>query len=118
MDLDARSSCLRAVRLIARSARLCSAIEQGSEQYQTAVDSAERMLGRADGYFTEMRVGHAAHERVVRVVLAALVEARTVVTWLTKETPHPDDLSLQAEKIERAIERAEAPATPLPPPMT
>ncbi|HMG12892.1 MAG TPA: hypothetical protein VK571_06945 [Gemmatimonadaceae bacterium] len=92
---------------------MCSAIERGSEQYQTAVDSAERMLGRADGYFTEMRVGHAAHERVVRVVLAALVEARTVVTWLTKETPHPDDLSLQAEKIERAIDRAEAaPTTP------
>lgn len=66
------------------------------------------MLERADKYFDAMSDGHATHERAVRVVLAALLEARTLVTWLTKETPHPDDLSLQAEKIDRAIERAEA----------
>jgi hypothetical protein len=107
MDLDARLSCLRAVRLVVRSARLCASVDQGSAQYQTAVESAERMVARADKYFAEMRVGHAAHERCVRVVLAAVVEAKTVVRWLTQETPHPDDLALQAEKIERAIDRAE-----------
>lgn len=108
MDFDARASCLRAVRLVARSARLCSSVPEGSEQYRTAAESAERMLGRADKYFAEMREGHASHERAVRVILAALVEARTLVTWLMRETPHQEDLSLQAEKIERAIERAEA----------
>lgn len=114
MDLDARSSCLRAVRLVARSARICASVPADSEQYRTALETAERMHGRADKYFSEMRVGHAAHERVVRVVLAALTESKVVVTWLTLETPHADDLSLQAEKIERAIERAEAPATTPP----
>lgn len=98
---------------MARGARLCATTPADSEQYRTAVDSAERMLGRADKYFAEMRVGHAAHERSVRVVLAALAEAKAVVTWLTVETRDADDLALQAEKIERAIERAEAaPTTP------
>ncbi len=94
---------------------MCGSVERGSEQYKTARDSAERMLGRADGYFVEMRIGHEVHERAVRVVLAALVEARTVVVWLTKETPDETELLLQAEKIERALDRAEAHETPLPP---
>jgi hypothetical protein len=112
VDEDARSSCLRAVRLVARSARLCASVDRVSDQYKTAVESAERMLERARKYYGEMKAGHAPHERVVRVVNAALVEAQICVRQMAAGLIDQDDLLCQAEKIERAIVRAETGSTP------
>ena len=114
MDQDARSSCLRAIRLVARSARLCASVDRLSEQYQNSAASAERMAERAQRYFADMKGEHALHERSVRVVNAALVEAQICVRQLQAALIDPDDLAMQAEKIERAVVRAEGLTTPPP----
>jgi intracellular sulfur oxidation DsrE/DsrF family protein len=110
VDLDARTSCLRAVRLVARSARLCASIEAASDQYKASVAAAERMVERAAAYFSTMKGSHEPHEKQVRVVNAALVEAQICVRQLRAGLIDSDDLALQAEKIERAVVRAEATA--------
>lgn len=115
MDDDARTSCLRAVSLVARSARLCSAVAAGSDRYRDSVESAERMVIRANKYYLEMKDGHAPHERAVRVVNAALVEAQICVRQMQAGLIDSNDLACQAEKIERAVVRAEGLPTPLPP---
>jgi len=115
VDPDARSSCLRAVRLVARSARLCASVDRVGYQYKAAVESAERMLERARKYYTEMKAGHAPHERAVRVVNSALVEAQICVRQMAAGLIDSNDLLCQAEKIERAIQRAEGPSSPPPP---
>lgn len=106
MDQDARESCLRAVRLIARSARLCATIDPESPQYRTALESAERMIERAQNYYNVMRAGHLSTERVVRLVATALVEGRQCVLALACRRAEPEDLEAMASKIERAIDRA------------
>lgn len=106
MDNDARESCLRSVRLIARSARLCATISAESPQYRTAAESAQRMVERAQGYYNTLRQGHEATERVVRLVATALVEARQCVLALTSGFVDAEDLEAMAGKIERAADRA------------
>lgn len=97
---------------MARSARLCASLDRVSSQYKTAIESADRMLERARKYYQEMRAGHAPHERAVRVVNAALVEAQMCVRQMQAGFIDQNDLLCQAEKIERAIVRAEALSTP------
>lgn len=107
MDLDARTSCLRAVTLVARNARLCASVDPVSDTYKSAVASAVRVGERAAGYFKTMKGDHAPHERQVRVVGDALEEAEICVRQLVSGLTDADDLALQAEKIERAVARAE-----------
>ena len=114
MDQDARTSCLRSVSLVARSARLGASFALGSSEYKSAFDSAERMLARADRQYGLMRAGHAAHERQVRVVRAALDEARGCIRVMSELELDENEIVLQAEKTERAVERAGA-VTSLPP---
>lgn len=116
MDLCARDSCLRAIRLVARSARLCAAVGKSTPQHLTASASAERMLGRARGYFRLMQEGHRPTERVVRLVSTALTHAEECVLALTSAESDPDDLLFLAEKIERDIERAGPAGSVIPPP--
>lgn len=106
MDNAARESCIRAVRLIARSARLCATIDSATPQYAAASESAQRMVDRAQGYYNTMRQGHEATERVVRLVATALVEARQCVLALTSGFVDAEDLEAMAGKIERAADRA------------
>ncbi len=121
MDEVARDSCLRCVRLVARSARLCATvtrvsaeggdapleIDGESPQYKTACASACRMLIRAQSYFDTMAAGHALTERPVRLVATALAEARQCAAVLALPgLTEPEDLERMAEKIERAIDRA------------
>ena len=113
MDLEARSSCLRAVQLVARSARLCASEDRRSDRYLNSVASAERMLERAQKYYSAMRDGHESHERAVRVVNAALVEAQMCVRQMRAGIIEADELAMQAAKIERAVARAEGIAPPL-----
>lgn len=113
MDDDARSACLRAVNLVARSARLCAAVETTSSQYRTSVDSAERVIDRAESYYNQARAGHASTERAVRLLSAAIVCARAIVSALHSSIePEPEDLVRMAEKLERAIIRADPAAAP------
>lgn len=68
------------------------------------------MIERAQSYYETFRAGHPPTERAVRVVLTALVEARTVATVLTGAICRDsEDLERMAGKIERAIARAGAP---------
>jgi len=53
-----------------------------------------------------MKGEHAPHERIIRVVNAALVEAQICVRQLRAGLIDSDDLAMQAEKIERAVVRA------------
>lgn len=123
MDPDARASCLRAILLVARSAHLCatelgrltdprSVEDRGvgtgvlSDRYKESAGSAARMVERAERYYREMRAGHESHERAIRVVNAALVEAQICVRQLQTGLIEPNDLAMQAEKIERAVVRA------------
>lgn len=115
MDTDARTSCLRAIRLVARSARLCASVESFSDQYKNSAAGAARMADRAAKYYAEMKGEHEPHERIIRVVLAALVEAQICVRQLQAALIDSDDLAMQAEKIERAVVRAEGLSTPPPP---
>jgi hypothetical protein len=114
MDLDARSSCLRAIQLIARSARLCATIDPKSSQYQTAIDSAQRMSDRAQGYYVTMRGDHDPHERPVRLVGTALAEAMQCVLTLSGGFVDGPELEQIARKIERAVTRAEEDLPPNP----
>lgn len=70
--------------------------------------AVERMAERAAGYFAAMKGSRETHEKQVRVVNAALVEAQICVRQLRAGLIDSDDLALQAEKIERAVVRAEA----------
>lgn len=70
------------------------------------------MVERAARYFSDMKGEHATHERAVRVVNAALVEAQICVRQLKAGLIDSDDLAMQAEKIERAVVRAETPTVP------
>lgn len=69
------------------------------------------MLERARKYFMAMKAGHAPHERIVRVVNAALVEAQICVRQMAAGYIDSNDLLCQAEKIERAVVRAETGST-------
>lgn len=107
MDEDSRSACLRAVNLVARSARLCATVDPDTDQYRTSVESAERMIERAQSYYDRARNGHASTERLVRLVNTAVVEARAIVTALVSTLPvEPEDLVRLADKVERCIARA------------
>jgi L-aminopeptidase/D-esterase-like protein len=107
MDAEACQSCLRAVRLVARSARLCAVTDPESPQYAAAVDSALRMIDRAQSYFKSAKGERASTEREVRLVLTAVVEARSIVTALASSSPlDTEDLQRMAGKVERAIARA------------
>lgn len=114
MDTDARDSCLRAVRLVARNARLCASIDRMSPQYLSAVESSERMVERAQNYYNTMKQGHELTERAVRLVATALVEARQCAVALGARLAEPEDFEAMAGKIERAITRAEGLSTPPP----
>lgn len=107
MDEDARSACLRAVNLVARSARLCATTEVATDQYRKSVESAERMIERAQAYYDRARAGHASTERLVRLLNTAIAEARQVVTALRSPMPvEAEDLERLASKVERSIARA------------
>lgn len=107
MDAEAQSSCLRAIALVARSARLCAVTDPGTPQYASAVDSAARMIDRAQHYYDSAKGARAPTEREVRLVLTALVEARAVVTALTSAIElDTEDLQRMASKVERAVARA------------
>lgn len=117
MDLEARDACLRAVRLVARSARLCAVTDPATSHYRSAVESSERMIGRAQSYYDKLRRGHAQTERAVRLVATAVAEARAIVSALTSGMELiSDDLERLAGKVERAVARAEAPPTVPPAP--
>lgn len=108
MDEDARSACLRAVNLVARSARLCATVEPESEQFRKSVESAERMMERGQSYYAQASTGHAPTERVVRLLSTVLVEARAIVTALRSPMPvEAEDLERMASKVERGIARAQ-----------
>lgn len=106
MDIDARESCLRAIRIVARNARLCAVTDRDSRQYFAAIESCQRVLVRAQSYHETMRREHAPHERVVRQVTTALVEARQCALALAGRLADPEDLEAMAGKIERATARA------------
>jgi hypothetical protein len=107
MDPEARQSCLRAVALVARSARLCAVTDTHLPLYITSVESAERMIGRAQSYFAAAKGDRSPTEREVRLLLTALVEARAIVTALTSARElDTEDLQRMASKVERAIARA------------
>lgn len=107
MDAEACQSCLRAVRLVARSARLCAVTDVHTVQYASAVDSATRMIDRAQSYFNSAKGLRKSTEREVRLVLTAVVEARAIVTALTSAVElDTEDLQRMAGKVERAIARA------------
>lgn len=115
MDYEARDACLRAVRLVARSARLCAVTDPTTAHYRTAVESSERMIDRAQSYYDKLRRGHAPTERQVRLVATAVTEARAIVSALTSGMALiSDDLERLASKTERAIARCEAPPTDPP----
>jgi hypothetical protein len=107
MDAEACQSCLRAVALVARAARLCAVTDVHTPQYTTAVDSATRMIDRAQSYFKTAKGERQSTEREVRLVLTAVVEARAIVTALTSAVElDTEDLQRMASKVERAIARA------------
>lgn len=107
MDLEARHSCLRAVALIARNARLCAVTDTHLPLYISTVESAERMIGRAQSYFETAKGERSTTERDVRLLLTAVVEARAIVTALTSARElDTEDLQRLASKVDRAIARA------------
>ncbi len=108
MDLDSHSACLRALKIIARAARLCAGLEPESLEYIRSSEGAERSIERAQAHYDSLREGHAGHERQVRFVGTAVAEARACVQVLTESLAEPETLDRFASKIERAIARAEA----------
>lgn len=107
MDPEARQSCLRAVALVARSARLCAVTDTHLPLYSSSVDSAQRMIDRAQSYFDCARGERATTERDVRLLLTAVVEARAIVTALTSARElDTEDLQRMASKVDRALARA------------
>lgn len=122
MDLESHSACLRALRIVARSARLCAGLSPESIEYIRSSEGAERSIERAQSHYDGMREGHAGHERPVRFVATAVTEARACVVALTESIIEPEALDRFAGKIERAIARAEAcvarPATASNPPIS
>lgn len=107
MDVEAHETCLRAVRLVARSARLCAVTDTFASQYKTSVESAGRMIDRAQSYYERAKAGHAPTERNIRILGTAVVEARAIVTALTSGIElDSEDLERMASKVERAIARA------------
>lgn len=115
MDAEARHSALRAIALVAKSARLCAVTDTHLPLYISSVESAERMLGRAQSYFDAARGERSTTEREVRLVLTALVEARAIVTALTSSVElDTEDLQRMASKVERAIARAGGSEPPAP----
>ncbi len=116
MDHQSHEACLRALRIISRSARLCAGLEPESIEYIRSAEGAERSIERAQAHYDSMRSGHAQHERAVRFVATAVTEARACVQALTESLAEPETLDRFASKIERAIARAEASLTRPPPP--
>lgn len=116
MDLDSHAACLRALKIIARASRLCAGLDPVSIEYLRSSEGAERSIERAQSHYDSMRVGHAGHERPVRFVGTAVAEARACVKALTESLAEPESLDRFANKIERAVARAEAclERTPLP----
>jgi L-aminopeptidase/D-esterase-like protein len=115
MDAEARQSALRAIALVAKSARLCAVTDTHLPLYISSVESAERMLGRAQSYFDTAKGERSTTEREVRLVLTALVEARAIVTALTSSVElDTEDLQRMASKVERAIARAGGSEPPAP----
>lgn len=106
MDAEAQQSCLGALRSVARAARACAREEIESPEYSRGCETAERALERADARYQLMRVGHAAHERRVRLVNAALVEGRATVVALTELLAEAETIDRLAAKLERAVARA------------
>lgn len=113
MNAEAHEACLRAIQVIARSARICATSEIGSTAYTNAAQSSERVITRARNYYSTASEGRLPTERPVRLLQTALVEATAIVTTLASplET-EPEDLERMASKVERAIARC----TPLLPP--
>jgi hypothetical protein len=109
MDNDARDSCLRAIRLVARNARIAASVDRMSTQYAHALESADRLIERAQRYYLTMKQGHQETERQVRLVLVALVEARQLTLAMAGASTDPEDLDQAAGKVERAIDRATPP---------
>ena len=124
MDIAAHAACLRALKIIARAARLCAGLEPESIEYIRSSEGAERSIDRAQSHYDSMREGHAGHERQVRFVGTAVAEARACVQALTESLADPETLDRFASKIDRAIARAEtslagySSAPPCPPPAT
>lgn len=108
MDIEAHSACLRALSIVARSCRLCAgdSTTAGDPDYRSFVESAERAIYRAEQHYATMRAGHAQHERAVRLVETAVVEARLAVRVLQEGLAEPETIDRIAAKIERAVARA------------